>query len=64
MNTADGYMPADIERGRAWYAKHKLHVDQLVKNEKREYPMSGSDIRRPELWKAPAWKWFLSRFGL
>ncbi len=55
-----GYLLSDLLRGKQWYEKHKIHVDKLVENVQHEFPMSGSDISRPELWKAGAWKWFLN----
>jgi len=57
------YTPEDINRGTVWYSKHKAHVDRLIENQEHEYPMSGSDISRPELWKAGGWKWFLKNYG-
>lgn len=57
------YLPKDVERGYRWYAQHKIHVDKIIKEEKREYPMSGSDISKPELWKPAAWRWFFMRYG-
>ncbi len=58
----DFYSDKDISRGFAWYAQHKDHVDSLVKIQKDSFPMSGSDISRPELWKAGGWKWFFQQY--
>lgn len=59
------YTADDVARGQAWYAKHRLHVDRLMLwSGAREFPMSGSDIGHPELWKPGAWKWFFTNFGI
>ncbi len=60
----EAYTAEDILRGLAWYAKHKDHVDRLIKGARHSFPMSGSDIGHPELWKAGGWKWFLERWTL
>lgn len=58
------YLQYDIERGWKWYFQHKNYIDALVRqNKTRPYPMSGADISHPELWKAPAWQWFLETHG-
>jgi len=56
------YDVSDIMRGWAWYNQHKIHVDRLVKGVKHLFPMSGSDIGKPELWKPGGWKWFLKEY--
>ena len=42
----------------SWYREHIHHVIRLVRNQTMAYPSSGSDLSRPELWKATHWKWF------
>lgn len=44
----------------AWYAEHKSHVDDLVKETQYIYGPSDEDAGSPELWKAAHWKWFLN----
>lgn len=51
----------DIQRAREWYAAHKEHVNALMASCDKSFPMSGSDISRPELWKAAAWNWLFGR---
>lgn len=51
------YSDADIQRAREWYNAHSHHVDALMAGCDKSYPMSGSDIGRPELWKAAAWNY-------
>ena len=55
------YTPEDYRRGWEWYFSHKRHVDFLVAEARRSFPMSGSDISHPEMWKAGAWKWFFEQ---
>ena len=57
------YTDDDIRRAFDWYSEHKDHVDRLMKGEKHLFPMSGSDISHPELWKAGAWKWFFELYS-
>jgi len=52
------YTDIDIARGFAWYAQHKPYVDRALLITGKAFPMSGSDISHPELWKIGAWKWF------
>lgn len=43
-----------------WWDKHKAHVDRLIAGRDEvgaAYPPSGSDQFRPELWRAPHWRW-------
>jgi hypothetical protein len=56
------YSREDVIRGFEWYHAHEMHVERLIDGIKTSFPMSGSDISRPELWKAPAWKWFFDNF--
>jgi hypothetical protein len=58
------YLPEDIERAHQWYKMHKDHVDNLMKCTLRKYPMSGSDIAHPELWKPSGWLWFFDSYPL
>jgi hypothetical protein len=64
------YLPRDIARARQWYADHKDHVKRIIQDGhaglsiQNEFPMSGSDIARPELWKSGAWRWFLRRYAI
>ncbi len=57
------YTDEDIARAREWYAKHHVHVDRLMKSTKSCFPMSGSDISNPEMWKIAGWKWFFATYG-
>lgn len=44
----------------AWKLAHATHVETLVNSRDRtSYPPSGSDVFRPELWKAAHWRWFI-----
>jgi UDP-N-acetyl-D-mannosaminuronic acid transferase (WecB/TagA/CpsF family) len=58
-----GYGLEDIQRGFSWYAKHEEHVDKLMKGVRNQFPVSGSDIRQPALWKAEGWVWFFQTFN-
>ena len=42
-----------------WYERNKAHVDSLILESKESVAPSGSDLFRPELWKAIHWRWFL-----
>jgi len=42
----------------SWYREHIHHVVKLVRKQSVAYSPSGSDLFRPELWKAAHWKWF------
>jgi hypothetical protein len=55
----DGYSAEDVLRGAAWYEAHRAHVDRLLATDGANFPMSGSDIGHPELWKAGGWRYFL-----
>jgi hypothetical protein len=57
------YTLLDIMRAREWYFRHEAHVDQLIIAGTGEWPMSGSDISRPELWKPAGWRWFFKTYG-
>lgn len=46
------------EAGEAWLKKHHDHVLKLVAGEAQGIKPSGSDGRRPELWKSIHWRWF------
>lgn len=46
-----------IEAAKKWRSKHFTHVLSLVVRGDATYPPSGSDVIRPELWKASHWKW-------
>lgn len=64
----------DAARGWKWYRQHEAHVHKLAKEEishfgSNAYEPTGSDATRPELWRAPHWRWFLENhyrlgFGL
>ena len=54
----------DVLRGKKWYKDHKKHVDYLVSIDQQPFPMSGSDISHPELWKPGGWRWFIAKFGV
>lgn len=55
------YSEADIQRANDWYRNHKSVVDALMDGCNKSYPMSGSDISRPELWKPAAWNYFFGK---
>jgi hypothetical protein len=59
--TWNQHSAADIKRAGKWYDAHKDHVDALMRGCHKSYPMSGSDISRPELWKAAAWNYYFGR---
>lgn len=42
-----------------WFVLHHRHVAKLLEEEGPAVAPSGSDIGRPELWKAIHWRWFL-----
>lgn len=44
-----------------YHFEHREHINNLIKNETKSYPPSGSDCFRPELWKAAHWRWFLTQ---
>ncbi len=46
-----------IAKARNWRNQHLDHVTDLVSVADAEYPPSGSDAFRPELWKGAHWKW-------
>lgn len=51
------------ERAEAFYAAHRAHVDRLMagaESQGQAYAPSGSDVFRPDLWKAPHWRWYLA----
>lgn len=46
-----------------WHDNHTEHVNKLLDTEKpHAYSPSGSDLFRPELWKAGHWRWFKTHF--
>jgi hypothetical protein len=47
-----------ICRAWEWRQKHSAHVDRMVENQQARIAPSGSDLTRPELWKAAHWAWF------
>ena len=49
----------DILRAREWFARHMRHVHKLVKDHGPSVEPTGSDVSRPELWKAIHWRWFI-----
>jgi hypothetical protein len=57
------YTEEDIARALRWYRRHKIYVDKLIKIGKAEFPMSGSDIMHPELWKPGGWRWFFKQYS-
>ena len=49
-----------IPKAQAWRVEHTAHVARLVAGKEGEgvaYPPSGADALRPELWRAPHWRW-------
>lgn len=54
-------MEIDKKKAQTWYDSHKDHVDRLVQSATGAYPPTlAEDCRRPELWKAEHWNWFLN----
>lgn len=55
-----------VEKGLAWYGKHKQHVTALMKyatdTDCKPYAPSGSDMFHPELFKPAHWSWFIGKF--
>jgi len=54
-----------LDRGAAWLAKNRTHVEQLVDyhrvgNTPAVKP-TGSDLGRPELWKDIHWLWYFEQ---
>lgn len=41
-----------------WYNTHEKHVTELIRSGDNDYPPSGSDMLKPELWKPAHWRWF------
>jgi hypothetical protein len=60
-------VPADaILKAQAWRSQHAKHAARLIagkEGEKAAYPPSGSDVSRPELWRAPHWRWLEMTHG-
>lgn len=52
-----------MTKARTWYWNHIDHVDKLLQTT-TSYAPSGSDIFRPELWKAAHWKWFFHEYKM
>jgi hypothetical protein len=57
-------MPSDIEAypaardaARRWRSERPDHVRLIAAGDGVAYPPSGSDLHRPELWRAPHWRW-------
>jgi hypothetical protein len=57
------YTDEDIGRALTWYEAHRPHVEALMKDCSQAWPMTGSDISHPELWKAAGWNWFIPKYG-
>jgi hypothetical protein len=41
----------------AWRANHPDHIARLISRSGTSYAPSETDAFRPELWKAPNWRW-------
>lgn len=52
------------DKALSWYKEHQLHVNKLVHGKKIEIAPSGSDMFRPELWKAIHWVWFFKHMNI
>lgn len=52
------------ESGEEFLAKHKTHVESLIKDCKYSVAPSGSDLFKPELWKGIHWNWYLENFNI
>ncbi len=50
------------EAGLLFLREHATYVAKLIveSGEQNSYSPAGSDLYRPELWRAPHWRWFLS----
>lgn len=51
--------PEDGQRAREWYRDHRAHVIEMLAKHGPQIEPTGSDARRPELWKDIHWRWFL-----
>lgn len=49
----------DAERAREFYRIHRSHVNKMLKEHGPQVMPTGSDVARPELWKAMHWRWFM-----
>lgn len=50
-----------VSKAQIWYLDHKDHVQRIVMASHPYFPgtpPSGSDLLKPELWKACHWNWF------
>ena len=47
-----------VQRAIRWNSEHKEHIDRLIKEASGSYSPCGSDLFRPELWKAAHWRWW------
>jgi len=50
----------DEQAAMKWWNEHHAHVMRLIQAAGTAYEPTGSDARRPELWKGEHWKWFLA----
>jgi hypothetical protein len=56
-----GSMLDDQLYAKQWFESHKKHVKRLMTTSDQSYPATGSDARRPELWKGAHWNYFFGR---
>jgi hypothetical protein len=58
----------EARRAREWYEAHKNHVSNLMRQATKRgatgFEPTGSDVIRPDLWKAEHWLWFKKSWGL
>lgn len=48
-----------------FYSQHHEHIRKLIKQDVPAYPPTDAeDKRKPALWKANHWKWFLEKYPI
>ena len=50
--------------GEEFLSEHKDHVIIIIKEKTNAVAPSGSDLFKPELWKAIHWNWFFETFSI
>lgn len=48
------------QSARDWYAAHRSHVNQMLRERGPRVEPTGLDAVRPELWKDIHWRWFMT----
>ena len=49
--------------GEEFLSAHKEHVASICADKENAVAPSGSDLFKPELWKAIHWNWYFETFG-